>query len=137
MRTCDAIGSDLVLIGYTAKPIGKTLKMIKKTSIGAEDTVKWEHFGHFTEVIKKYPDYTHIAVEISSNSENMFDFLKNKKVDWNKTILWFGNELYGLERDLISKLNHELHLPMLGMKESLNVASTVCTAGYLFLEHTN
>lgn len=138
MRTCDAIGAKLILLGYTPLPIGSTLKLIKKTAIGAENTVSWEHFEHFQEVFAKYPaqDFDHFGIEISDKSKNIYNFLDENKLDLDKTFLWLGNEIHGLEKDLIPLLKSELHLPMLGMKESLNVSSTMCTAGYLFLQQS-
>jgi tRNA G18 (ribose-2'-O)-methylase SpoU len=35
-RTADALGASIILIGYTAKPVGLALKLVKKTAIGAE-----------------------------------------------------------------------------------------------------
>lgn len=137
MRTCDAIGAELILIGYTPRPEGKTMKLIKKTAIGAEEIVKWEHFEHFNQVLNKYNDNLNIGIEISKTSENIFEYLRTQNPEKNqKTLLWFGNEIHGLEPDLTKQLDYELHLPMTGIKESLNVASVVCTVGYLFLEHS-
>ena len=136
MRTCDALNADAIFIGYTPLPTGKTLKLVKKTAIGAEDTVKWEHFPTFKQVLEAYPDHKHIAIEISKTSQDIFKFLKESKTDPKNIILWFGNEISGIEPEILKHMDQELHLPMLGMKESLNVANTVCTVGYLFLEHS-
>lgn len=137
MRTCDAVGAEkLILVGYTPLPTGKTLKLIKKTAIGAENTVSWEHYKNFQEVFANYPPekFDHLGVEISSKSENVYNFLEKEKVDLNRTLLWLGNEIHGLQEDLVDCLKKEIHLPMLGMKESLNVSSTMCTMAYLFLQ---
>ncbi len=162
MRTCDAIGADLVLVGYTPRPVGSTLKIIQKTAIGAEKTVSWNHFTCWQEVLENFQNYTQIGIEISKSSQNIFNFLKLSKIyttekkgfnqDYqlqsnfstkgttkihtiylDKTLLWFGNEIHGLEPSLCKQLDFELHLPMYGSKESLNVASTVCAVGYLLL----
>lgn len=136
MRTCDALGANLILVGYTPKPIGNTLKLISKTAIGAEKTVKWYHFDHPTEVFEHYPHATHYAIEISNTSHDIFQFLKQTDLQRNKEyLLWFGNEIHGINSDLLSFYEAELHLPMKGSKESLNVSSTVCAVGYLFLQH--
>ncbi len=166
MRTCDALGASLVLVGYTPKPVGASLKLIQKTAIGAEKTVVWQHFNHWSEVLTKLAtNYLHIAIEISSTSQDLFWFfqawkqlvkersnlelelqdnplfqrLSWEKLDILKTVnldqicLWFGNEIHGLEPSLCRQLDFELHLPMKGIKESLNVANAVCAVGYLFL----
>ena len=134
LRTADALSAKVILIGYTPKPTGETLKLIKKTAIGAENTVDWEHFDHWREVLQKYPKSyknQHFAIEISDKSQDIFNFLNNFE-NKEEVFLWFGNELAGVNREAINELDAEIHLPMLGMKESLNVASTVCTVGYLF-----
>jgi len=46
--------------------------------------------------------------------------------------LWFGNEITGLESQILAELDAVLHLPMKGYKESLNIASCLCACGYLF-----
>jgi 23S rRNA (guanosine2251-2'-O)-methyltransferase len=132
-RTADAVGAKIILIGYTPKPVGATLKQIVKTSIGAEKTVEWKHFDHWRDVLDAYPakNNSHLAIEISDNSQLIFDYLKTNTTK-QEQFLWFGNEISGLEKDLVSELKAELHLPMKGMKESLNVSSTVCTVAYLF-----
>jgi len=165
MRTCDALGAKLILVGYTPKPVGSSLKLIQKTAIGAEKTVAWQHFSHWNEVLTELAtDYLHIAIEISSTSQDLFWFLQIwrelvvkttskpeldlqshssfqhlnqekweilKTVNLDKICLWFGNEIHGLEAVLCRQLDFELHLPMKGTKESLNVANTVCAVGYL------
>jgi 23S rRNA (guanosine2251-2'-O)-methyltransferase len=136
MRSCDAVGADLILLGYTPKPVGQTLNLIKKTAIGAENTVKWEHFEHYNELLATYPNKIHFAVELSEMSQNMFEYLKKPEIRENvplsEVFLWFGNEIHGLEPALITRLGKSLFLPMEGTKESLNVASCVCTCTYLF-----
>lgn len=139
MRTCDALGADLILVGYTPKPIGQSLNLIKKTAIGAENTVHWQHFTHFQEVFDKYPNQNyrnyHFAIELSDNSQSIFEYLsKNGQDLMNKNLfLWFGNEIHGVSEDLQINMKAILHLPMNGSKESLNVSSCVCATGYLFL----
>ena len=130
-RTADAIGAKIILIGYTPKPIGPSLKLVKKTAIGAEETVFWEHFEHSSEVFENKKGL-HIAIEISSKSKNIFNYLKNKPKSEEEVFIWFGNEIHGVSSEALAGCKHELHLPMKGMKESLNVANCATTVGYLF-----
>ena len=138
LRTADALGAQIVLVGYTPQPAGATLKLIKKTSIGAENTVIWQHFDTAQDVIEviKNESSLLVAIEISPHSQNIFGYLHTTDISkYDRIYLWLGNELSGIERDTVNQLDTELHLPMHGTKESLNVASTACTVGYLFLEH--
>jgi tRNA G18 (ribose-2'-O)-methylase SpoU len=139
-RTCDALGTDLILVGYTPQPIGANLKLLKKTSIGAENTVVWTHFNNFQQVFANFPNsqHLHLAIDITPSSLSLIDFLlktKNQKnVIQNPTLifLWFGNEIHGLQSQILQQCHKTLHLPMKGMKESLNVANSVTATGYLF-----
>ena len=131
MRTCDALGAELALVGYTPLPLGKSLAVIKKTAIGAEETVKWAHYNHFQEVLQLYPKGNHLAIEINQNSSNLFDYGDKIRVMEEEIFLWFGNEIHGLSDELCIICLSVLHLPMNGSKESLNVSSTVCAVGYL------
>jgi len=136
-RTADSLGAKLILVGYTASPNSKTLKIINKTAIGSEQNVEWEKCSHFQEIFAKYSisdNFQHFAIEISKASQNLIDFIKihRTQIDLDKTILWFGNEIHGIENDLLRSCQAELHLPMLGKKESLNIASSLAVAGYFF-----
>jgi tRNA G18 (ribose-2'-O)-methylase SpoU len=136
-RTCDALGFSLILVGYTMTPVQKNSKIIHKTAIGAEEFVDWQKFDHYMEVFQTYSKGLHLAIEISKTSQNLFHFFKQnpelldlKKPD-NDIFLWFGNEIHGLPEEIIKLTKQELHLDMYGKKESLNIASTVCSVGYL------
>ena len=53
-RTADAFLLEAIYIcGYTAYPPHKE---IKKTALGAEETVRWKHFKHIGEAIKELRD---------------------------------------------------------------------------------
>jgi tRNA G18 (ribose-2'-O)-methylase SpoU len=59
--------------------------------------------------------------------------LKQEKLPKKQEIyIWFGNEIHGVSSQTIANCKYELHLPMKGMKESLNVANCATTVGYLF-----
>ena len=137
MRTCDALGAQLILVGYTAKPQGRPLPLIAKTAIGAEATVPWESFDTPHQVLHAYPHACHLGVEIARGSTDAFAYFSSPAYQKTagETILWLGNEISGLEPALLELLTATIHLPMLGRKESLNVASTACTVGYLCHYH--
>ena len=133
-RTCDALGADLVLVGYTPCPTYKNLKLINKTAIGAENMVQWTHFDHSSEALEIYNSGLHIAIEISDTSQDILKYLQTFQTPQGdqEIYLWFGNEIHGVSELVQERSTACLHLPMNGMKESLNVANCVCTIGYLF-----
>jgi tRNA G18 (ribose-2'-O)-methylase SpoU len=117
-RTADAFLIEAVyLTGYTAKPPHKE---IKKTALGAEETVRWKHFtnaGLAIEELKQH-GYKVFAIEQVVNSIS----LEKTKVP-DKTALIFGNEVGGIEQSTIALCDGSIEIPQLGMKHSLNIAT--------------
>ena len=119
-RTADAFLIEAIYItGYSARPPHKE---IKKTALGAEDSVNWKYFKTAREAIeelrlRKYKVY---GVEQAEQSYklNAAGFRQNEKV-----ALVFGNEVSGVEQSTIDLCDGCLEIPQLGMKHSLNIAT--------------
>lgn len=142
-RTSDAAGvSKIYLCGPTPDPIdrfGREQKEIAKTSLGATQSIPWEHIG----VIEsrsaqavlalctklQQEGFTVVAVEQSAQSVDLYDFVVPQKVAYI-----FGAEVEGVLPELISAADVVLELPMRGMKESLNVS---VTAGIVLFQNKN
>jgi len=117
-RTADAFLIEAVyLTGYTAKPPHKE---IKKTALGAEDTVSWKHFLAAKEAIQQLKEdgYKVFAVEQVENSISLEKFDADDKV-----AVIFGNEVTGVEQSTIALCDGTIEIPQLGMKHSLNIAT--------------
>lgn len=118
-RTADAFLIESVFItGYTAKPPHKE---ITKTALGAQDTVDWQYFETTKEAIEylKKNKYKVFAVEQVSNSislENLAD------VSREKIAFIFGNEVSGVDQEIISLCDGSVEIPQFGMKHSLNIS---------------
>ena len=117
-RTCDAMAVEkLYLGGITAKPPHRE---IQKTAIGATESVKWEHINHAESVVLKYKtlDYKIIAVEQTDNSTYL------TKYKWNdgKTMIIFGNEVDGVQQNIIDMADLCIEIPQWGTKHSLNIS---------------
>jgi 23S rRNA (guanosine2251-2'-O)-methyltransferase len=118
-RTADAfLLEGIYLCGYTAFPPHKE---IKKTALGAEDTVHWKHFKKIDDAIEdlKSLGYKIFAVEQAMNSIKLQDI--NFKSD-EKIAVIFGNEVTGVEQSTILKCDGCIEIPQLGMKHSLNIS---------------
>ncbi len=119
-RTADAFLLNAIYItGYTCVPPHKE---IKKTALGAEETVDWEHFSNATDAIGslKKDGYKVFAVEQATNS------LKLQNIDFGiteKIAVVFGNEVTGVEQETILQCDGCIEIPQLGMKHSLNIAT--------------
>lgn len=131
MRTCDAIGAKLITVGYTPRPLGETKLLIKKTAINAEEYVDHEHFDTPQDVFDCYSNFNHIGIELFDDSTNIYDYMKNEKYELDNLMIWFGNEIHGLNELDKSRFSKTVYLPMVGKKESLNVSNTVTATLYL------
>ena len=118
-RTADAFLLEAIYItGYTCVPPHKE---IKKTALGAEESVTWKHFSNATEAINslKEDGYKVYAVEQALNSHQLqlLDFKNNEKI-----AVIFGNEVTGVEQETILQCDGCIEIPQLGTKHSLNIS---------------
>lgn len=119
-RTADAfLLQSIYICGYTAHPPHKE---IKKTALGAEETMNWKYFKKIHEAIEELraEGYTIFAIEqaVNSHSLQQVDFKKNEKL-----AVIFGNEVTGVEQSTIELTDGCVEIPQLGMKHSLNIAT--------------
>jgi 23S rRNA (guanosine2251-2'-O)-methyltransferase len=119
-RTADAFLLEAIYItGYTCIPPHKE---IKKTALGAEETVAWKHFANATEAIRllKENGYKVLAVEQAVNSTSLEKLALGNS---EKVAFIFGNEVTGVEQSTIEQCDGCIEIPQLGMKHSLNIAT--------------
>ena len=119
-RTSDAFLIEAIyIVGYSAKPPHKE---IKKTALGAEETVKWTYFKTSAEAIAdlRKNGYKVFAVEQAEGSRelHLFPFLDEQKI-----AVVFGNEVTGVEQSTILACDGCIEIPQMGMKHSLNIAT--------------
>ena len=119
-RTADAFLIEAIYIcGYSAKPPHKE---IKKTALGAEETVFWKHFNTAGDAVEelKRRKYKVYAVEQAEGSYKLHaaNFRQNEKI-----AVVFGNEVTGVEQSTINICDGCIEIPQLGMKHSLNIAT--------------
>ena len=117
-RTADAFLLEAIyLCGYTAFPPHKE---IKKTALGADETVRWKHFGQVSDAIKELKDegYKLYSVEQAKSST----LLQQWKWPNEKVAIILGNEVSGVEQSTIEASDGCIEIPQLGMKHSLNIS---------------
>lgn len=119
-RTSDAfLIQAIYIIGYSAKPPHKE---IKKTALGAEETVNWKYFKTSEEAIAeaRQEGFNVYAAEQAEGSFklNAIGFEPDEKI-----AVVFGNEVTGVEQTTIALCDGCLEIPQLGMKHSLNIAT--------------
>jgi len=121
-RTADAFGLEkIMLCGITGTPPNRE---IQKTALGATESVDWEHIPSTLEAVHQLraEGYKIIAVEQVDKSQMLQDFLPK---EGEKYALIFGNEVYGVEEEVIHSADHVLEIPQIGTKHSLNISVTM------------
>ena len=118
-RTSDAFLIDkIILCGITAKPPHKD---IHKTALGATDSVKWEYSANTTDIVNKLKkeDYVIVSIEQTEKATMLQDFEieKNKKY-----AIIFGNEVKGVQQNVVDLSDYSVEIPQYGTKHSFNIS---------------
>jgi len=133
-RTADGLGvRKLHLCGITPTPENES---VRKTSLGAEESVAWGYSRNALETAKKLKDkgYRLIALEQDSRAMTLKDPLTSPRfVQGDKLALILGNEVTGVDPDLLNLCDQIVHIPMRGKKRSLNVEVAFGIAAHIFL----
>ncbi len=130
-RTSDAFRVECIcLCGITAVPPHAE---IHKTALGAEDTVDWKYYQNTVDAVDelKQNGYTVFSIEQAEGST----MLDKWEMDCNKKYaIVFGNEVKGVEQEVINHSDGCIEIPQYGTKHSLNVS---VTAGIVIYECAN
>ncbi|MEB2773990.1 RNA methyltransferase [Algoriphagus sp. D3-2-R+10] len=118
-RTGDAFGIEKIyLCGITGTPPNRD---IQKTALGATESVDWEYCLNTMIAIEKLKaaGYQICGLEQVDRSEMLNDFIPEKG---KKYALVFGNEVFGVEEEVLNACDAVLEIPQLGTKHSLNIS---------------
>jgi 23S rRNA (guanosine2251-2'-O)-methyltransferase len=118
-RTCDAFRiHGLYLCGITGKPPDRE---ITKTALGATETVQWTHFPKTSEALDqlKSAGYRVYAIEQAEGAIALHAFTRKEN---EKLALVFGNEVKGVDQEVINACDGVIEIPQGGTKHSLNIA---------------
>lgn len=118
-RTADSfLLEKIYLCGITGKPPHRE---IEKTALGATLSVDWEYFADTKDALLKLKQngYKIFGIEQTEKSE----YLQNIEVVSNdKIAVVFGNEVSGIEKNILDFCDKIVEIPQLGTKHSINVA---------------
>lgn len=125
-RTSDAfLVEKIYLCGITAQPPHRE---IQKTALGATESVDWEYRPETVSLVKElqHRGYKIAAVEQADKSIMLNEFEPSKD---EKYALVFGNEVFGVEDQVLDLCDYCIEIPQLGTKHSLNVSVCmgICT----------
>ena len=120
-RTSDAfLVKGICLCGITARPPHPE---IHKTALGAEDSVEWKYFERTQDAVEwlRSLGYTILAIEQCEGSTMLQDFQLDKE---KKYAVILGNEVKGVQQEVVDMCDGCIEIPQYGTKHSLNVSVT-------------
>ncbi|MBO4635060.1 MAG: RNA methyltransferase [Bacteroidales bacterium] len=121
-RTADAFGVDKVYLGGIC-PVPPSPEL-RKVALGAEEVVPFEHVSDVVDLVQrlKADGYTVAAVEQTVHSVKLDAFRRDPA---RKYALVFGNEVDGVQQNVVDAADFSLEIPQQGTKHSLNVSVSV------------
>lgn len=131
-RTADAfLAQGICLCGYTPQPPHRD---IQKTALGATETVDWLYFPTTLEAVQTLQEmgYKVFAIEQTAGSISLENFTPMQE----PIAVVFGNEVEGVDNEVLKICNGCIEIPQLGMKHSLNVSVAAGIILWKLAEHT-
>ena len=119
-RTSDAfLIENIILCGITATPPNKE---IRKAALGSTDSVNWKYIKNTTDAVKQLikDGYHVLGIEQADKSTKLNEFELPKKA----IAIILGNEVNGVDQQVIDLCNEVIEIPQFGTKHSLNIAVT-------------
>lgn len=120
-RTSDAFRVERVLLcGITAVPPSSD---IHKTALGAEDVVPWQYFADTMQAVDelRLHGYEIFAIEQVQESIPLQSFVVENN---RRYAVILGNEVKGVQQQVVDACNGSIEIPQFGTKHSLNVSVT-------------
>ncbi|WOC41197.1 RNA methyltransferase [Polaribacter sp. HL-MS24] len=120
-RTSDAfLIEKIYLCGITAIPPNKD---IHRTALGATESVDWEYVEDTLELVHKLKNegVKVLAIEQAENSTKLNTFTPEKN---EKYAIVMGNEVKGVQQEVVNASDLCIEIPQLGTKHSLNISVT-------------
>jgi len=118
-RTADAfLIQKIYLCGITATPPHKD---IRKTALGATESVDWEYAPETMDVLEnlKAQKVQIISIEQAVKAQPLQQFEVRKDTTY---ALVFGNEVKGVAQDVVTASDTVIEIPQFGTKHSLNIS---------------
>ena len=118
-RTCDAFGIKKVyLCGITATPPHRE---IQRTALGATESVEWQYYENSVDCVRDLINdgYRIVSIEQTHKSKMLGAYEEGFE---NRTAFVLGNEVNGVDEQILALSYLHLEIPQKGTKHSLNVA---------------
>lgn len=136
-RTCEGFGvKKIILCGYTPYPkvkndprlphiADKITRQIHKTALGAEELVSFAHYETLDLSCPELAEYRLVALEQSPHSITLSEYTPPSNI-----ALVIGEEVNGIDPELLGRCDDSIEIPMHGQKESFNVSVATGIALY-------
>lgn len=129
-RSADACGClEILSTGITPHPNGNGEEKLAKSALGAERVVPSKHFETTLQALtylkEERPTFLLVGMETTDRSK-CYANVKYPHVSENDgagVALFLGNEVSGVDTDIMPLLDEVVEIPMFGKKNSLNVAA--------------
>lgn len=128
LRTADSLGvTKMWMAGYT--PSGDH-PAVKKTALGAEETVTWEHIPDVIGCLErlKQEGVRVVGLELAEGAKDILSYTPTFPM-----ALVLGNEVEGLSALQLKACHETVMIPQKGSKESLNVMVAAGIAAWVLL----
>jgi len=142
IRSADACGClEIITTGITPHYNGNGAEKLSKSALGAERMVSTHHYATTKQALEylreNRPNFTLYGMETTDKSKcytsvqypggesvvSKSDNDEVNKIDTSGVALFLGNEVSGVDTDIIPLLDEMIEIPMFGKKNSLNVAA--------------
>jgi 23S rRNA (guanosine2251-2'-O)-methyltransferase len=130
-RTADAFRiEELLLCGFTGCPPHRE---IQRTALDATESVKWKYFETTLQAVEYLHERNYKVYALEQTDSSIL--LQNFKIpEKDRIAIILGNEISGVEENLLPHIEGCIEIPQFGTKHSFNVA---VSAGILLWELFN
>lgn len=129
-RSADGFGfAHAYLCGITPTPENES---VTKTSLGAEDMVTWSYHKDAVKLVNglRKEGWKILALEEDTRAEDLKQYTAPNLEEHSRSVLILGNEVTGVDPELLEACDAILYIPMRGEKKSFNVAIAFGIAAY-------
>ena len=121
-RTADAFRIEKIILGgITGRPPHRE---INKTALGATETVSWTHEERLAPALERLKSAGYVVVSFEQTTKSLP--LQEFSVEINKKYCFvFGNEVFGVNDEVLNLSDYCVEIPQFGSKHSLNVSVAI------------
>lgn len=133
-RTANGVGvRHIYCCGTTPTP---DQAKVKKSSLGAEEATGWSYHPNCSKLIENLKITGCFLLALESTLVSI-SLIKRAPSYWRhpQIALIVGNEISGIDPQVLGSAHQVLHIPMMGIKTSLNVAVATGIALYLIINN--